>query len=193
MTTDASGLTAGILPQALWQPSFILRTNPSAVLAASVTALAAAGDIWRIMIAAPSAMPDFSFYPIAMGASFVGLNVAFWETDALYTIVPPVGQIPLQHSWRSFQLDSVRPVFDGATIDTIQTASPEFQSYPPSPVEAIDTAIAAIGGLQFAVGTFQAAEKAVIELSVDARWLAFPRAVTRNAGFYMPRLFFKGN
>ncbi len=192
-TSDASGLTATIISQALWQPSFVLRSDPSDLLPASGTALAAAGDHWRIMIAAPSAMPDFSFYPIALTASFVGLNVAFWNADALYTIVPPVGVAPLQHAWRSFSLDARREVFNGAVSANIQTAAPDFQGYPPSPVAAVETGISAIGGLSFVVGTFQAAEKADINLSVDARWLAFPRSAVRNAGFYMPRLFYKGN
>jgi len=164
-------------------------------LTAASTALAISGDVWRIMLAAPSAMPDYTFYPIALTASFAGMaiNSSFWDQDALYSVIAPVGPNPLVHAWRSFRLDNIRRVFNGGVTVGYQTAAPVFQSFPPSPVSAIETAISAIGGLQFIVGTFGAGDKAAINLSIDARWLAFPVSVTRNAGFYVPRLFFKTN
>ncbi len=191
ITSDAAALQADIEPKGLWQPTKVLRTNPATLIDLSASTIAAAGDVWRIMISAPSAMPDTIFYPIALSFSFVGLNVAFWEDLALYSISPPVGTVPLQHAWRSFQLDTRRSVFNGATTVNIQTGAPEFEGFPPSTVEAIETTVSTIGGLQFTVQTFQAAEKAAIKLSVDARWLGFPRALQRSAGFYMPRMFFK--
>ncbi len=191
LTSDAAALQSDIVPQGIWQPTKVLRTDPDVLLDISATALAAAGDVYRVMISAPSAMPDTIFYPIALSFSFVGLNVAFWEDLALYSIVPPVGTFPLQHAWRSFQLDTVRSVFNGATVVNFQSGAPAFEGFPPTTVEAIETTVSTIGGLQFTVGTFQAAEKTALRLSVDARWLGFPRALARAAGFYMPRMFFK--
>lgn len=191
LTSDAAALQADIVPQDVWQPTKVLRTDPTLLIDISASLLAAAGDVYRIMISAPSAMPDTIFYPIALSFSFVGLNVAFWETNALYAISPPVGTFPLQHAWRSFDLDAVRSVFNGATVVNFQSGAPDFQGFPPSTVEAIETTVSTIGGLQFTVGTFQAAEKTALRLSVDARWLGFPRALQRSAGFYMPRMFFK--
>ncbi len=190
VTSDGAALLAGVAAREAWQPSFVVRTNPSTLLPLSATNIAAAGDVYRIMLAPPSAMPDYLFYPISLNASWVGLNVAFWDLEALYSIVAPVGPQPLQHAWRSFELDSLRKVYNGAVTVDFQSAAPKFQGFPPSPVAAIQTGISAIGGFQFVVQTFQAAEKAALNLSIDARWLAFPRAVERSAGFYMPRMFF---
>ena len=192
-SSDASGLTADIIPRLSWQPSFILRSDPDVLFPVAATTLSLDDDLWRIMVASPSAMPDYSFYPIALTASFVGLNTLFWQTPALYSIVPPVGVPALQHAWRSFDLDSVRAVFNGGIAVDIQTAAPDFQGYPPSDVVAVSTGISSLGGFQFRVGTFDAVQKSAINLSVDARWLAFPRAATRSGGFYVPRMFFKGN
>ncbi len=193
ITGDAAALDADIIPQAFFQPSFVLRTDPRALTAANA-GLAASGDVWRIMIAAPTSMPGYTFLPLALTASFAlgTIASAFWSLSALYSIVPPVGTEPLRHAWRSFQLDSARTVFNGADNVRYQTASPELQGWPPSPVVAT-TAISALGGFQFTVGTFDAGELAAIVLSVDARWLAFPIGVLRNSAFYTSRQLFTPN
>ncbi len=193
ITEDAAALTSDIMPEGPWQPKMVLRTDPTELLDLGASGIAADGDIWRIMLAAPSAMPDTMFYPIAMTASIVGLNTVFWEDAALYAIAPPVGVVPLQHAWRSFTLDSVRTVWNGGVVENIQTAAPVFQGFPPTTVEAIETGISAIGGLQFICQTFDAGQAAAQFLSIDARWLGFPRSLARSAGFYMPRLFYKPN
>jgi hypothetical protein len=41
------------------------------------------------------------------------------------------------------------------------------------------------------VKTWDATAAAQASIRIDARWLAFPRPITRSAGFYTPRLFFK--
>lgn len=194
-TTNAAGLTSDVVPQEIFQPNQVLRSNPSTLIDVGATSLAATGDVLRIMLAAPSAMPDYTFYPIALTASFVGENsgTGFWETLALYSIVAPVGTFPLQHAWRSFSLDPIRTVFNGATVVGFQSAVPVFESFPVSPVEAVETTVSAIGGFQFTVDTFDAADKAALRLSVDARWLVFPRSAIRNSGFYSQRMFFRPN
>ncbi len=194
-TTNAAGLRSPIQPELSFQPNAVLRSDPSVLIPLSGTVLAADGDVLRIMLAAPGAMPDTTFYPIGLTAAFVGevTGTGFWETNALYSIVAPVGVVPLQHAWRSFSMDAIRTVFNGAVTVGFQSASPVFQGFPPSPVAAIETGISAIGGLQFIVSTFDAADLAAMSLSIDARWLAFPRAAVRNAGFYMQRMFFKTN
>ncbi len=193
VTEDAAGLLAGILPHSTWQPSFLLRTDPSELVLLSGTSLAADGDVYRVMIAAPAFMPDYFFYPIALTCAFNGPNTLFWQANALYTIVPPVGVVPLRSAWRSFTMDPVHAVFNGADLQAYQTAAPVFQGFPPSEVLAQETGISAIGGFQFRVATFVTAERDGQSMSIDARWLAFPRAVVRSAGFYTPRMYFKPN
>lgn len=190
VTIDAGGLKDTVLSKSAFQPTMVLRTDPSVLLALSATALAAAGDTYRIMIATPSAMRDSVFYPISLNLSFAGevAGTGFWETLALYSIVAPVGPNPLRHAWRSFDLDAIRTQFNGGTIVGYQTASPVFQGFPPSPVIAVETNVSAIGGFQFVVATFAAADKAAITVSIDARWLVFPRSASRNAGFYTQRM-----
>ncbi len=195
MTTDAAGLLSDVQAKPEFQPNLVLRTDPSILLPLSATSLAADGDVWRIMLAAPSRMPDAVFYPIAMTCAFSGevTGTGFWEANALYSIVAPVGVVPLQHAWRSFSLDTLRTVFNGATNVGYQTGSPVFQGFPPSPVAAVETGISAIGGFQFTISTFDAPDLAAMNLSIDARWLVFPRSASRNAGFYAQRMFFKTN
>ncbi len=194
-TSNAAGLKSNVQSKPSFQPEAVLRTNPSTLISLSGTSLAAAGDVLRIMLAAPSAMRDSTFYPIGLTAAFVGevTGTGFWEANALYSIVAPVGVVPLQHAWRSFSMDAIRTVFNGAVTVGFQSAAPTFQSFPPSPVEAVETGISAIGGLQFVVSTFDAADLAAMTLSIDARWLVFPRTAVRNAGFYSQRMFFKTN
>lgn len=195
-TTDAAGLEANIQSSLSFQPNFVLRSDPNELIDLSAGDLTTTGDVLVIQIAAPSAMPAYTFYPIALTASFVGevAGTGFWETAALYSIVAPVGTIPLVHAWRSFDMDAVRVVNDSlGTTSGFQSAAPVFQSFPPSPVAAIETIISSLGGFQFTVDTFDAADKAAIKISVDARWLVFPRSAVRNAGFYQQRMFFKTN
>ncbi len=191
ITDDAAALQADIVPQGLWQPTKVLRTDPTLLIDLGASTIAAAGDVWRIMISAPSAMPDTIFYPVALSFSFVGSFGPFWQTNFLYSITPPVGTVPLQHAWRLSTLSPRGVVFNGAAVTGIQTGAPAFEGFPPSTVEAVETTVSTIGGLQFSVDTFVQAEKDDIQLSVDARWLGFPRALQRSAGFYMPRMFFK--
>lgn len=195
VTEDAGGLLADIDAKPFWQPSLVIRTDPTELILGTSAALTADGDIWRIMLALPAPMPDHTFYPIALTAAIVGVAIptTFFELNALYTIVPPVGVEPLQHAWRSFSLDAARSVWNGAIVEGIQTAAPDFQGFPPSPVASAETGIAAIGGLQFVVDTFAALELADLTLSIDARWLGFPRSIVRSAGFYANRMFFRPN
>lgn len=195
VTEDAGGLTADIDAKPFWQPSLVVRTDPEELILGSSAALTADGDVWRIMLALPAPMPDHTFYPIALTAAFVNTAVpsTFFEPLALYSIVPPVGVIPLQHAWRSFTMDLQRTVFNGGTNVGIQTSAPDFQGFPPSPVASAETGIAAIGGLQFTVDTFSAGELAMLTLSIDARWLGFPRSIVRSAGFYANRMFIRPN
>ncbi len=194
-TTDASGLTSDILSKLSFQPNYVLRSDPSVLVALSSTVLSADNDVFRVMLAVPSSMPDVTFYPIALSVAFTGevAGTGFWDTPALYSIVAPVGTVPLQHAWRSFDLDALRTVFNGGVTVGYQTGAPVFQSFPPSPVAAVETAISAIGGFQFTISTFAAADLAAMNMSIDARWLTFPRSAVRNAGFYAQRMFFKTN
>ncbi len=57
ITSDAAALESDIIPRALWQPSFILRSDPTALLPVTTVGLAATGDVWRIMVAAPAIVP----------------------------------------------------------------------------------------------------------------------------------------
>ncbi len=194
-TTDAGGLLSDVIAKTEFQPNGVLRSDPSALIPLSGTSLSADGDIMRIMLAAPSRMPDTVFYPVGLTAAFTGevTGTGFFEAAALYSIVAPVGVVPLQHAWRSFTMDTLRDVWNGAVKVGFQSAAPVFQSFPPSPVEAVETGISAIGGLQFTVSTFDATDKAAMNLSIDARWLTFPRSAVRNAGWYSQRMFFKPN
>ncbi len=194
-TTNAGGLLSDVVSSPAFQPSLVLRNNPSTLIALSGTLLSADGDVLRIMLAAPGAMPDVTFYPIGLSACFVGevTGTGFWESEALYSIVAPVGVVPLQHAWRSHAMDPITSVFNGSAVEGFQSFSPVFTSFPPSPVAAVETGISAIGGLQFVVSTFDAPDLAAMSLSIDARWLAFPRSAVRNAGFYAQRMFFKTN
>ncbi len=185
-TIDASGLTSTILPKVLIQPSMVVRTDPDT--AVSLIPVAAVNDVWRVDFSVPSDMPDYTFLPISLLGSFVGTTFTsdFWNVNAAYAITPPQAR---EQAFQSFTLGAGRLGFDGAANFIFQSAAPVFQGYPPFPVETGGAAFV-IGALSFVCAVFDAATAAATSLFVDARWLAFPRATTQNAAYYMPRLGF---
>lgn len=193
ITTDAAALTAAVFPRAEFQPSFILRTNPETAVNIPI---AANGDRWRVLLAPPSAMPDYSFYPIAMTTSFLGgttqdFSGSFWNANGFFTIDPPIGR---DFVWKNMVLGTTLNIYNGTLTRTIQPSVPVFSGFPPAPVTATDPDVIlnnSIGGFQFIVSTFVEIERAAMRLYIDARWLAFPRSVTKNAAYYVPRLYFK--
>jgi len=196
LSSDAAGLAADILPKALWEPSFILQTRqPSS----SAIPINADGDIWRVLLASTTPMKAFVFYPLALTATFVGTLTfpVFWETAASYSIDPPIkNTVPRNDVWKPVTMPAVKPIFDGSAVLFTQTCLPSFAGFPPRPVvndQDVGTTNNSLAGFQFTTQTYDATIDAAMSLSIDARWLAFPRTVARNTGYWMPALFYKTN
>ncbi len=202
-TADAAALEADVEPRAFFQPNFVLRSAFGDGSGITIP-IAADGDLWRVLFAPPNSMPHTVFYPISLTCQFVSLGAAtfaatFWETAAGYTINAPNTQVgPRDWVWNSFDLDARRLLFNGTSVESYQSGNPPFNGFPPPPVLATGTPPVssidnAIAGFMFTVQTFNETARAAMRLHVDARFLAFPRSVTRNAGWYAPRLTFKLN
>ena len=94
LTADAAALLADVAPQAAWQPTHVLEI-PTDTTSSSVsgTSLASAGDVWRILLAPPSAMANSVFYPVALRATFLCGDVVgfddFFELTAGFAIEKP--------------------------------------------------------------------------------------------------------
>ncbi len=196
---DAAGLEASIVPS-LWAPGQILETDFNEPLAA-VGGLAADGDVWRITIQPPSAMPTYVFYPIALRGTLVDTN-ATAQFDALFEdvgmasnegVFEDLNEAP--QNYYEFSLDASFQGFDNTGDFKIRTMAMPFPGFPPklplaetgAPVED------ALGAIMLRVGTFSAVGIVDTSLHLDARWLAFPRSVLKSAGFYVPRLYFRPN
>lgn len=98
--------------------------------------------------------------------------------------------------WFQQTQDTAMIGYDGSAEFYTRGGAVSFRGYPQAPIRATDrTTVAnnAIGGLQFTVDTYDATTRSSMALNVDARWLAFPEGAVRNAGFYVPRLYFRTN
>ncbi len=196
---DAAGLTASVVP-ALWAPTQILETDLNTPLAA-VGGLAADGDVWRITIETPSAMPSWVFYPIAMRATLVDTN----STAAFDALFEDTGMASNEgvfedgaESPQNYFECTLGPVFQGFDFTgdfKIRTIPMPFPGFPPKlPLSETGAPINdALGAIMLRVGTFSAVGIVDTSLHVDARWLAFPRTALKSSGFYMPRLYFRVN
>lgn len=195
-TGDAAGLLADVEPTGFFQPTMILETDIDDAVDLSATGLTTAGDSYECTFAPDNDYPEIAWYPIAMRGQFSsgGNNMAsFWETEASYTVS---GVNPEIWTWDAFSLDTQRVIQNVAGNQIfMQTANPVFHGMPPRPTVCDGGSIALnqLGGFSLTVQTFSAAVLAALTFRVDARWLGFPRASIRSAGFYTPRMFFQPN
>jgi|SaaInl4_135m_RNA_FD_contig_21_297283_length_1318_multi_8_in_0_out_0_3 hypothetical protein len=195
LTADAAALLADVAPQAAWQPTHVLEI-PTDTTSSSVsgTSLASAGDVWRILLAPPSAMANSVFYPVALRATFLCGDVVgfddFFELTAGFAIEKPEAR---SWAWDTVDMKAPQVGYDGSSTFKWQNINPEFHAYPVTPATAdgASTSANALGGFMLTVKTWDATAAAQASIRIDARWLAFPRPITRSAGFYTPRLFFK--
>ncbi len=197
--TDAAGLEASITPK-LWAPVQILESDFNSPIAA-VGDLAADGDVWRITIQTPSAMPGWVFYPIALRATLVDTN-ATTAFDLLFEdrgmasnegVFEDAAESP--QNYYEFTLGTVFQGFDFTGDFKLRTIAMPFPGFPPKlPLSETGAPINdALGAIMLRVGTFSAVGIVDTSLHVDARWLAFPRTALKSAGFYVPRLYFRAN
>ena len=191
-SSDAAALRADIVPRAFWEPSFLLERDFSDDIAGSATGLTTTDDVWEIVLSPPSDMPNYIFYLIAMravvhsGGGVAADFDAFFDTAAGFSIGP---EVAADFAWDAVDMSSMRSIIGG----NFKAVNPIFHGFPATPVSARTGAVGtnALGGFAFTVGTFNAAALAALVVNIDARWLAFPEAVVRSAGFYNPRMFFK--
>ncbi len=196
---DAAGLLASITPS-FWSPSQLLETDFNTPIAA-VGGLAADGDVWRITLETPSAMPGWVFYPIALRATLVDTN----STSQFDTLFENIGMASNEgvfedgsespQNYFEFTVDPTFQGFDAGGDFKIRTMAMPFPGFPPKlPLSETGAPINdALGAIMLRVGTFSAVGIVDTSLHVDGRWLAFPRTALKSGGFYVPRLFFSGN
>ncbi len=183
-----------------WAPSQILETDFNTPIAA-VGTLAADGDVWRITLQTPSAMPGWVFYPIALRATLVDTN----STTAFDALFEDVGMASNEgvfedgaespQNYFEFTLGPVFQGFDFTGDFKIRTMPMPFPGFPPKlPLSETGAPINdALGAIMLRVATFSAVGIVDTPLHVDGRWLAFPRTALKSAGFYVPRMFFRVN
>jgi len=191
---DAAGLLASIDASTLFQPSMLLETDFTTAIALSGT-ISGDADIWRVLFAPPSKIPNTVFYPIAFRMTMVSTKAAFtalWALPALFSVDKETDG---SHVYDDFTMGPYGIVFDGSGEVQFLSGNPVFHAYPTRPLSTVSDVIAenAVGALNLTIATFDATAAGDMALHVDARWLGFPRPVVRNAGFYTPRLFFKTN
>jgi len=191
-TGDAGGLTADVIPEAMYQPTMVLEADWDNGINVSGTSLSASGDIWNVVFGPASSVPNIVFYPISLKFTLLCDSTAafasLFDTDAGFSISAPYNR---NFVWQTVTLDTPKLGYAGAAEFYWQSGSPIFASYPPPP-EAADvgvTAQDAVGGIQLTIDTWDATAAAATSLYVDARWLGFPRNAIRSGGFYTPRLF----
>lgn len=197
VASDQAGLLADLVPKLFWEPTVLLESNPDQEFDLSLTALAASPDHLRVLIHPPSNLANLVFYPVAFTLHFVnspqdaGFS-SFWETGGLCCITPPSDR---HHAWYPFDLTSSRDGYHPTANYNVQAALPPFEGFPIRPVRATQSTDLgnALGGFDFRVKTFDGTTKTNTHFVVDARWLGFPQAVARSAGFYLPRLWYKTN
>ncbi len=196
---DAAGLEASVIPT-LWSPSQILETDFNTPLPA-VGDLSADGDVWRITIQTPSAMPTYVFYPIALRGTLVDSNSTS-QFDALFEdtgmasnegVFEDGEETP--HNYFEFTIAAAFQGFDFTGDFKLRTMTMPFPGFPPKlPLSETGAPINdALGALMLRVGTFSAVGIVDTSLHIDARWLAFPRSALKSSGFYLPRLYFRPN
>lgn len=191
ISADAAALTADIIPRTFWEATFVLQRDFSIAIESAGT-LSADDDIWTILLSPPSPMPNYVFYPIAMRAvlkmtRFSLGTYLLWKDEACFS-VDMRGNT--EYTFDAVDLAAQRDT-DGFTLQQI---NPDFHAYPPVPGIARETAIAdnALAGFALQIKTFDQTAMDATDLHIDCRFLAFPEAVTRSAGFYLPRQYFKG-
>lgn len=196
---DAAGLEASVNP-ALWAPALILETDFNDAIPAT-GGLAADGDVWRISLIPPSAMPNYVFYPIALRATLVDTDSvaafdALFDTTGMATnegVFEDGAEAPW--NYYEFTLSAAFQGFDATGDIKVQTMAMPFPGFPPKlPVAETGSPINdALGAIMLRIQTFDATAILNTTLHVDGRWLAFPRTALRSAGFYVPRLYFRPN
>ncbi len=197
-TLDASGLKASIIPS-LWSPDQILETDFN--VGVPMTGLTLDGELWRISMIPPSAMPHYVFYPIAMRATLFNTDddigfPALFELPGLVSIQGIFeGGVDTPWNFYNFAFDAAFSAFDPTGPYAIQSMVSPFEGFPPKlPVAETGAPVNdALGALMLQVQTFNAVAAANTTLHIDARWLAFPRTALKSAGFYVPRQYFRPN
>jgi len=192
ISADAAALTADIIPRTFWEATFVLQRDFSLGIQSAGT-LSADNDVWTILLSPPSAMPNYVFYPIAMRAVLKGDKASIfalsllWQDEACFSVDM---RGDTQYAFDSVDLSAHRSTDDFV----LQQINPDFHAYPPEPGVARETTIAdnALAGFALQIGTFNTTAMDTTRLHIDCRFLAFPEAVTRSAGFYLPRQYFKG-
>lgn len=193
VTTDAAALTANIQARSMFQPAFVVQTAVDEVDETDMPAgISADGDVWRIIFELSAPMPGYVLYPFAftgdlvMGGALTAFNT-LWEDDAALQIsVNPISAS--RSGWRAFQLGPV--LFGGPNNITNRDLSPELKGFPVRPRAAGGNGSVRVGELLLTVATFDATAAAATSIDIDYRLLMFPEAVSINAGFYSPSLFF---
>lgn len=193
---DAAALEVDIRPEASFQPVYVLESDSTASATVAGTALAANGDHWYIGAATPSPMPGYIFYPIAFQVQFRCTDLAafddFFELACASAIRPGFNDVK---AWHQEVMIAPNAVYDGTNVRKIQSLDPSWVGYPIRPATPSSAVLAerALGAACVTVKTWDAGVAAAAACSLDARWLAFPRATERSAGFYTRRLFFTPN
>lgn len=199
LAVDAGGLLASVVPQGPWQPTFLLETQRGLGYTPGAAGLTATNDTWRFNIYTPGNMPDLCFLPVALRANFHGPSssttqlAAFFQSPGLYNI-----NFNTEETWEQYCHDAVAwegPLrwYDGTNPRAVMTLSAPMAGYPPAPgiAERTTPDANALAALCFRCDAWDGTVGTVCQVSIDARFLAFPRAAVNSAGFYMPRLSYK--
>lgn len=194
--SDAGALDVDQFAPDLWQPAILLSSSQSGATFAG-TNLDGNGQRWRVLCAPRAAYPGYVFMCISLRCTMhmpsVAASDTFWETSFAYSIEG--GCDSNAGLWQQGTGPDTYNYFDGTSVSRIQAFSPELRGYPPRPFRPGSDSAAenSLGGFQFEVQTYDATVKASGTLTVDARFLGWPQAVTRSAGLYVPRMYAKLN
>jgi len=195
LSPDAAGVTADVLPHPEWQPSYLLKTNLAYSTTPGAAGITANGDTWRILVTPPGNMQGMAFYPICLRANLwchsdymAGLG-NFFEPAVMYSIHDPSAA----YVWDAVTSDGLVQTFDGTDINFVISVTPDMAGFPPRHgiAESGTNEGNALAGFQFTVKTWSPTTAPQLNLTVDARFLGFPRSAVRSAGFYAARLGFK--
>jgi len=194
LTAFAAGaLTADIVPRSFWQGVLLLEHDFSFPIE-SGGALTTAGDLWTILLRPPNEMAHYVFYPVALRATIllsdIAASVTLFENEASFS-VDMRGQS--NFAWDAVDLTAIRTVIAAGVEKASLNINPIFHGFPPDPGIARDVVNTnnSLAGINLKIDTFDATSMASVDLHIDCRFLAFPEAVVRSAGFYSARMFFK--
>lgn len=188
---DKGALLASVVPVPVWQAAFVAESTLDPVQL-SGTSVAAANDLWEIVLVLPSAMQGYVWVPFrhhgwlrdpAEGdTGFANL----FDTTAWYRLYNT------NAAWTQFSLSSAELVYNGGNEDWIQDATPPLRAVPSRPVAATSATSRdnALGAFQFRIGTWDATAGAGAVFIADCVYLGFPQNALNSAGWYQPRQYF---